>query len=279
VRTVSEGGSATRSARIRWNGDKFDLFVRGPIDFFGHHADDASSFIAMALLTSMARGEDLEVDALASRCLMGRLKTIIAAYSTWNPTLRPPEVRVRGFTSETSGGPGVASFFSRGVDSLFSAAIDRGHAEALTHLLFCDGLEPRHSRAVADEEIRRAAAAAKLLELPLVTVSTNVRIFTQAACGWGDAHGGALAGIALSLGGAFRRIVVPSSETFVTLGPYGSSPLLEPLFSSETVEVVHDDVSLTRAGKVACLATQRPDLLKYLKVCFTEDRADNCGRC
>jgi hypothetical protein len=113
----------------------------------------------------------------------------------------------------------------------------------------------------------------------LLTLTTNVRRLTDACCGWGDAHGSALAGIALLLGGSFRRLVIPSTESFATLGPYGSSPLVDSLFSSEAVEVVHDDVALTRAGKVACLAAQRPDLLEYLKVCYAEDRPDNCGRC
>jgi colanic acid/amylovoran biosynthesis protein len=54
--------------------------------------------------------------------------------------------------------------------------------------------------------------------------------------------------------------------------------MLDPMFSTAEVEVQHDTLG-TRPAKVAWLAGERPDLLPYLKVCFSEDRADNCGRC
>jgi hypothetical protein len=73
--------------------------------------------------------------------------------------------------------------------------------------------------------------------------------------------------------------VIPSTQAVNELAPYGSSPVLDPLFSSESVRVHHDDLSLDRAGKIAFLAAQRPDLLPLLKVCYAEDRPDNCGRC
>jgi hypothetical protein len=61
--------------------------------------------------------------------------------------------------------------------------------------------------------------------------------------------------------------------------PFGSSPVVDPLYSSERIEICHDLLVLTRTGKVACLADQRPDLLPYLRVCFAGDHIENCGRC
>ncbi len=160
-----------------------------------------------------------------------------------------------------------------------AAAADRTRPAPLTHLVFCDGVEPRHSSRTAAEEVRLATEAAELLGLPLVVVETDVRSFSDRFWGWGSTHGGALSGVALALGGWFGRVVIPSTESFASVVPFGSSPLLDPLYSSEDVEIHHDDLSLTRAGKIAALVDQRPDLLPYLKVCFEEDRPDNCGRC
>jgi hypothetical protein len=54
--------------------------------------------------------------------------------------------------------------------------------------------------------------------------------------------------------------------------------MLDGMFSTDELEVYHD-APATRPAKVAWLARERPELLPYLKVCFHEDRSDNCGRC
>jgi hypothetical protein len=61
--------------------------------------------------------------------------------------------------------------------------------------------------------------------------------------------------------------------------PRGSHPQLDPLWSTERVEVVHDYAELDRAGKLAAIVRDRPGLLEHLHVCFTPDSAENCGRC
>jgi hypothetical protein len=73
-------------------------------------------------------------------------------------------------------------------------------------------------------------------------------------------------------------MVIPSSAAQATVVASGTSPLLDPMFSTEDL-VVHHDVPASRPDKVAWLARERPELLPYLKVCFHEDRRDNCGRC
>src|SRR5437763_2777949 len=91
--------------------------------------------------------------------------------------------------------------------------------------------------------------------------------------------GAGLAFLALSLAGGLRRAVIPATDTAMSLMPCGTSPLLDPLFSTEDVIVEHDRLDLTRHEKVAWLAEHHPELLPFLKVCFAENRPDNCGRC
>jgi hypothetical protein len=74
-------------------------------------------------------------------------------------------------------------------------------------------------------------------------------------------------------------MVVPSGQTYATALPAGSHPLLDPLFSSEWLTFDHHGLELGRSGKVADLLARHPELLSYLKVCYTESHTGNCGRC
>ena len=109
--------------------------------------------------------------------------------------------------------------------------------------------------------------------------STNAREITDPLMSWGDAHGGGLAFIALTLAGGAGHVIIPSTSGFASLSPHGSSPLVDPLYSTEALDLHHDAIARGRVGKVAWLAAQRPELLGLLKVCFAENRPDNCGRC
>jgi hypothetical protein len=273
LRRVEGGDWVERSARISWRGGSLRVHVRMPADVARPGAD-ASPFLPMALLPAMLRGEDLVVEGIVSERLLDNAPRAAATYAAWRPGLRFPSVTADG-TAEDECGRGSASFFSRGVDSMLSAA--RVRPEALDHLVFCDGLELLHDRAVSAIEVRRARDAAVAVGVPLVVVNSNVRALSHAVCDWGDAHGGALAGIGLALG--VGRIIIPPGTSVVSIGPSGSNPVLDGLFSTAATTVQHDDMTLSRAGKIACLASQRPDLLPHLKVCYEENRPDNCGRC
>jgi hypothetical protein len=85
--------------------------------------------------------------------------------------------------------------------------------------------------------------------------------------------------VALALAGGFDSVVIPSGDSYATVEPCGTSPLLDPLFSSSRLQVTHDSLAHSRLGKVGWMVSNRPDLLGDIKVCFKENRPDNCGRC
>lgn len=88
-----------------------------------------------------------------------------------------------------------------------------------------------------------------------------------------------LALVALGLGGGLGTVLIPASDSTETLGPFGSSPALDRLFSTEALALETDSVALGRVAKGLWLARERPDLLAELKVCHEENRPGNCGRC
>ena len=241
--------------------------------------NDASAFLGVGLWLAMRRHEDLEVVGPVSPALLDRTDEIQDLYCAWDPTMARVVVRARAGDRRRARGRATA-FFSRGVDSTFAAARDRSGPRRLDALVFGDRLEPRHDDAIRAHEIVRAAAAADRLELPLVVTESNVRaVMDPMARDWEDAVAPGLSFLAHNLAGGVRSAVIPSADDYVSLEPSGTGPLLDPLFSTERVTIAHDTPRWSRLQKLEWLTHERPDLLDTIKVCFKENRPDNCGVC
>ena len=277
-----DDGRWRRTARVRSRAHDRDLVVEAPAGVLGP-VEDAAGLVSSLLLSAMSLGEDLEVDGQVAEPTLRGLDDVITVWRTWDPTLHEPTIRTAG-TAPPAPDPGAerwaATCFSRGVDSMYSAVVRRdGDETAAQRLLFFDGIEPRHSPPTATAEVALAERAAEAVGTPLLVVRTNARGFHDGVRGWGDVHGSVLAGTATLLGGALRSCTIPSSYSVSSPVPWGSSPMVDRRFSTPTVRVAHDDVLFGRLGKVFALVRERPDLLPHLKVCYHEDRPDNCGRC
>jgi hypothetical protein len=172
----------------------------------------------------------------------------------------------------------VATFFSGGVDSFYTALRHSGEVSAL---IFVRGFDfAVTDRALGDEVSRHLQVIAAELRMELVEVETNARDLVVAlGCDWGLSHAAAMAAVGHALAEQFGRIYVPSSHTYRDLYPWGSNPLTDPLWGSEALEVIHDGAETTRVGKVEFLA-RHPVALEHLRVCWENwGGAYNCGRC
>ncbi len=246
---------------------------------FASRRQDASPFLCASVLLAMRLGENVEVRGPVSAPLLGRVGRIVDLYASWDPRLFRSHVTATDELEPARRADGIACFLSRGVDSLYSATVPRGLPGDLTELVFCDRLEPIHSPGVRAEEVRLATETAALLGLPLVLIESNIRQLTDPIVrDWEDMVGAGLSFLATSMSGGLGHVIIPSSDGPETIGPCGTSPLLDPLFSTAEVEIEHDAPG-TRPAKVAWLAREHPEVLPYLKVCYFEDRPDNCGRC
>jgi len=174
---------------------------------------------------------------------------------------------------------GVAAFFTSGLDSSYTAV---KHRDEITSLVFVEGFDVslfasdrlRHN---VRDGVRRGAAK---LGLPLVEVRTDIRFFAEEFVRWGDYNGSALAAVALLLRDSFRKVYLPAGVTYSHLQPTGTHPLLDPLWGTEDVEIVHDGCEANRLGKIEVIAARMPALLRDLRVCLENtDDAYNCGRC
>jgi len=134
----------------------------------------------------------------------------------------------------------------------------------------------REKSSIYPQAVERNSRFAAALGKTLVAVETNHFPFGyRYNLSRNLSQGGALASVAHLLG--FPRTLIPSSYAYHQLFPLGSHPLVDPLWSTEGVEIVHDGGEATRVDKIRTIAGE-PRALANLRVCF-RDMNVNCGRC
>lgn len=234
--------------------------------------------LPLTLLVAMRTGHDLCLQAEVSEAMMGRVEEIQALLRRWDSSLDLVGVecaRTVRREAPPHGRAEVGSCFSGGLDSFHTAL---QHQRELTALVHVQGFDIRHTRRQLLDRVRSAnQAAAAELGLKLLVVSTDIRGFSHRYLTWSEFHGSAIAATAHLLG--LRRCYVPSSLSTGNLLPYGSHPELDPLWSSESTELVYDAYDISRVDKTRLIAGS-DTAMRYLRVCNArDDTGYNCGRC
>ncbi|MFN8850146.1 MAG: hypothetical protein ACK5W4_10650 [Inhella sp.] len=237
-------------------------------------APRAEPFLALALQEAMARRVPLVLDPAhrVSPAWVRNLQRVQAVLLSWNDedmgrvpvqAMTAPEPEHRGWGLST---------FSGGVDSSYTFMRCR---DQVSHVLLVQGFD-------TDDEDgwRRNVAARRAFAdrqgVALLPVANNVRSFLQQRrLSWNLAHGGLLASLGVALGA--RGVVIPSTFTYSHLIPWGSHPLLDPLWSTDQTTVTHHGADCGRTEKTRQLL-QSPELLDQLQVCW-RSVDQNCGEC
>jgi hypothetical protein len=261
---------------MRWVGGEFRLRIDVPAGMEPAEGD-ATAFMLLALPLAMYRGEDLQLDGLVSPLTLRQSERLQTIYAAWDRAAIRSRVRVAGELPSQKPASGHGCLFSRGVDSMYSAIDTSVSAE--TQLVFCDSLEPIQDAQTRAEEWRLVQEAAGLIGRGVMRISTNLRSPEAQLIDYQDLHGAGIAFMGHSLSGGFGEMVVPADQSYSIAGASGSNPLINPLFASDRLTFDYHGLEAGRPGKVARLASERPDLLPYLKVCFMENTPANCGRC
>jgi hypothetical protein len=237
---------------------------------------DSTPFLAAALPLAMSRGWKLQVHGPVSGKLLQALPQLQAIYRNWVPGLQTVTCDVPQVTSSARL-HAAGMFFSAGVDSYYTLL---KHEQSVSSLVFVTGFDiPLHKQELAERVQQTLRHTAGALTKKLIVVETNLRTFCDDFVNWRMYHGAALASVAHLTGQAVGRMYLGATHTYADLFPCGSHPLLDPLWSSDAVEIVHDGCEATRFQKVARLA-QSPVALQTLRVCYRNKGTElNCGRC
>lgn len=236
------------------------------------------AFVALALLPAMKTGSDLVLEAPVSPLFLKNIISIQKMLAAWAPgELRPIEVLAPIKEASTAKNPGVGCFFSGGVDSFYTFL---KHKAEITHLIFLHGfdtrLEDTDLRARISAQLRKAV---NHFGKEFVEIEAPYKAFLDNYTYWGLAHGAGLAASAHLLSDSIGKIYVPASHSHQTLLPWGSDPALDPLWSDEKLEFIHDGCEANRIEKCRLLA-RHPESLQYLRVCYKNTGgAYNCGEC
>ncbi len=270
------GERTVLSSLLRLDGDERTLRYSVPL---GVPVDDNSAdpFFPVALLLSMFLHADLRCLAPVSARLKQAVGQIQDLWQLWSPRVRRCTV-----TAETQPPPQInaregGSFFSAGIDSFYTLFSRRNEIAYLISVLGFD--VPLSNRSLWDEVLAANRRVASEVGLHLIVVETNVREVYADAVSWEDGHGAALAGVALLLAPLLGRVFIPASWTAALLLPYGSHPLLDPLWSTERTTLVHDAIAVERFDKLKAIYTQ-PIVLETLRVCWQNGAGTyNCCQC
>ncbi len=230
--------------------------------------------IPLRLVRAVAEGEAADLGSVSPR-LASNLLTIRDIYAAWIGGHRVPLSFERSSVSAASHG-GVSLFFSCGVDSYYSLIKQRDEIE---NLILVHGFDVPLADTITFALVEaQARDTAGLFGKRLIVVRTNSH-WEQPAVpgGWRMYHGAALAAVAHALAPNHGMVYIAGSYSYADLHPWGSHPLLDPLWSSDAVQIVHDGVA-ARTDKLRVLV-QYPEVLARLRVCWENVGQYNCGRC
>jgi hypothetical protein len=242
--------------------------------------DNSEAVIAFSLLTCMRAGCNLVINRGVSRRLLEAIDTISDIYRSWEPSLHRIEiVSAEPVINEKSREDRIGLFFSGGVDSFYSLL---KHQDEITDLIFIHGFDNilDEKKALRERFTKSLNEIGKCFSKRIIIIRTNLRSFMDPYFDWARlSHGAALAGIGHLLFPYFKKIYIASTSTYRNIIPRGSHPLLDPLWSTESLQFIHDGCEATRIDKVT-LISKYDIALQNLLVCWRHyDGAYNCGRC
>jgi hypothetical protein len=273
--TITSGRKALPAQEIWW---------RYPERCFDSLSTTADAPAAAMLLAAMRLRMPLRVEGVLSRKMVGGAHQFMEIVHRWAPPYRPVPILADEVQASEAGGHEIASFFSCGVDS-FSTVLRHASPDVppdtrLSTLLFIHDFNTQPGSGM-DARIRdNAAAAARKLGLDLICITTNIKEVVRQICDWRYHHGQVLTSSVLGLSRGLRRAYIPATYSDDTMEPHGSHPLLDPLWSTETLDIVHDGNHLTRTEKVVADISRSPIALAHLQVCNVPGEGQyNCGVC
>jgi hypothetical protein len=253
-------------------------------------ADDqisATPFVPPLLLLAAYRSRDLIVDAPVAQALLAQLPAVLTLWHRWDPRAACIDVKATPVRMERRAAA-AATFFSGGVDSFYSVVAnvsryDAADPRSIRSLVFCQGfdigLDDRQRAHVVGAQLARAANA---LGKELISARTNAREFVACVDWAHHGYGPCLGGLGLALSGIADTIYLPAAYAYQQIhadGANASHPFIDPLWSTENVDVVHSGGEATRAQKIARLS-QSPVALAHLRVCWqNREGTYNCCRC
>lgn len=284
-RYSSEGERVRVSATLQMPDQELEIYYsasRGPL------STSLDPFLAAALLPAMKVHAPLHVAGPVSRKLLRATRRIQEIIHTWDKEMQPVSVSSDSEVgADTEPNPAAACFFSGGLDSFYTVLKHRHEIESL---IIVEGysihLADRDAQADVSSHLR---AAASELGLRPLEVETNV---AEATLGYFPLNiefgppiqwAAALTSVGMLLAPLFGRVFMAAAHSYGHFIPSPFHPLLDSLWSTDSVEIIDDGHDATRVDKAALVGSSQA-ALRHLRVCWKsrepyDNGLYNCGRC
>ncbi|MEW6265924.1 MAG: hypothetical protein AB1641_22860 [Thermodesulfobacteriota bacterium] len=241
--------------------------------------DSAEALLNFSILPNLYAGSNLRLNRPISRRLCNSTKKIIDIFCKWNPKYNYVEIidAVPGRT-EDQVERRVGVFFSTGLDSIYTLL---KNLHEITDMIFIHGYDLR----ISEIDLRKKTSdiieqIGREFNKNVIHVETNLKDVLGQYIPWAKLlHGAALTTIGHMMSRHFRKIFISANHTYANLQPNGAHPILDPLWSTESLEFEHFGCEADRIEKAAYIA-QFEIALNSLRVCWKKTGgAYNCGEC
>jgi len=252
----------------------YRLWYRFPSEY--NISATGDPFMVAGFFPAMSIGERLEIEKSVSISpkLVKGIMQLQDIFSCWNPILKKFKIIGNENILESSNS-GVTSFYSGGIDGLYTLKM---HKDEITHLVYINGFDFEISPEVFEATVARHSRTAVLFNKTIIPVETNFFSFIkQFKISRPLNHGSCLASVAIALG--FPKTYIPATYSYNELHPWGSHPLTDPLWSTERSQIIHD-TCIRRSEKTRQLV--KDDYIRNnLIVCWYEPNQNccKCGKC
>ncbi|HSQ26227.1 MAG TPA: hypothetical protein VLM80_03780 [Anaerolineales bacterium] len=272
---------------ISCDGQRLDIIIhsKGSAFHLFFYSEDVAlwsspeALVAATLLPAMkTKAGSIQLQNQPSPLFMQNLEKIQAIYKSWKPGYQHVQIKATQPSLFTgTSGERVGLFYSAGVDSSYSLL---KHQDQITDLIFIQGFDiPYDSQNLIEKRAEKIYRVADHLGIGVVEIQTNLRKFLDTNVFWGLSHGAALACMGHLLSSEFSRIFIAPGYSQRALRPWGSHPHLDPLWSNESLEFIHNEEDLVRPQRVAQIANNQA-ILDNLHVCLHNLPSGlNCGKC
>jgi hypothetical protein len=262
----------------------FRLWVRFPEALAEQLTDRADPFMTALIPLAMTLGRPMIVEGEVSEQVLAGCRQIMEIWHRWYPHMKIVSLQPSKASEDPFRAEGVAGFFSAGVDSFYTVLKNRARLpkpERIRYLIHIHGADiPLENRPLYGELRAHLEATAETLGAELIPVASNLRDLTRRHVDWFMQDGAGFAAVAHALSPLLRRVFIASSTNIAHAPPWASHPMIDPLWSSETLEFLHDGAEATRLEKILRYVGPSSLAMDHLRVCWDNYGKDyNCCRC
>src|SRR5437868_4008243 len=142
IKKTTDAHFVTLSADIAFRGKPIRrAYIRIAKKYESLVVNDASPFLAAVLLPCMKTKENIYVDGSVSEKFLENTNAIMNLVKKWPIDLKKVKIRSKSLTKDTGKPKFIGTFFTAGVDSLYTYLSKKKTKEKITHLILVHGFD------------------------------------------------------------------------------------------------------------------------------------------